>query len=157
MSPRTLFSRFAFAEVVTWALLLFGMVLKYVTHTTELGVRVFGLLHGVVFIGYCIVTCVMWINQRWSRATLLLGLAAAVPPFATAWFERRAEGRGLLGGGWRFSADGSGEAPATFPERVLAAAIARPITAVAVGMVGVAALTGALLAIGPPQLPGKGS
>ena len=64
MSPVLLFRRVAVAEAVTWALLLGGMVLKYVTDTTELGVRVFGMVHGVVFVAYCLVTC-WW---RWTSA-----------------------------------------------------------------------------------------
>ena len=68
MTPRSLYRRIALAEVVTWALLLLGMVLKYVTHTTELGVRVFGLVHGVVFIAFCLVTLLLWVNQRWTAA-----------------------------------------------------------------------------------------
>ena len=52
MSPRLLYRRLAQAEVVTWTLLIIGMVLKYVTHTTELGVRIGGMVHGVVFIAY---------------------------------------------------------------------------------------------------------
>ena len=35
MQPRTLFRIVAFAEAVTWTLLLIGLFLKYVTHTTE--------------------------------------------------------------------------------------------------------------------------
>lgn len=157
MSPRALFTRLAIAEAVTWALLLLGMVLKYGTHTTDLGVRVFGLAHGVVFLGYCLASLVMWVNQRWSTRTLLLALAAAIPPFATIWFEKRAMRQGLLEGDWRFGRDGAGDAPRTVAERMLAAAIARPGVAVAIGVVGVALLTGALLVVGPPPLPGKGS
>ena len=57
MSPADLlFRRVAIAEAITWALLLTGMFLKYVTETTELGVRVFGMVHGVVFIAYCLTT-----------------------------------------------------------------------------------------------------
>ena len=152
MSPRTLFARFAFAEAVTWTLLIIGMVLKYVTHTTELGVRVFGLLHGVVFLGYVLVTLAVWVNQRWSTSTGLLALASAVPPYATVWFERRAIRRGQLEGEWRV---GPGQAPArTLPERVLATAIARPALAATVGVVAVLAMTGVLLLIGPPPVPG---
>ena len=66
MSPRTLYRRLALAEMVTWALLLTGMFLKYVTKTTDLGVRVFGLVHGVVFIAFCLVTLLLWVNQRWT-------------------------------------------------------------------------------------------
>ena len=83
MSPLVLFRRVAIAEAVTWALLLTGMFLKYVTHTTELAVRVFGMLHGVVFIAYCLVTLLVAVDQRWSRGRALLGLVSAVPPFVT--------------------------------------------------------------------------
>ena len=123
MTPRTLYRRIALAEVVTWALLLLGMVLKYVTRTTELGVKVFGLAHGVVFIAFCLVTVLLWVNQRWTAREGLLGLLSAVPPFLTVWWERRLERRGRLEGGWRLGRDG--ETPTNPAERVVAAA-ARP-------------------------------
>ena len=65
MTPALLFRRVAVAEAITWALLLTGMFLKYVTGTTELGVRVFGMLHGVVFVAYGVVTLVVAVDQRW--------------------------------------------------------------------------------------------
>ena len=148
MTPRLLFVRFAAAEMVTWALLLLGMVLKYVTATTDLGVRVFGLLHGVVFLGYVLVTLALWVNQRWSRRTALATLAAAVPPFLTLVAERRLDRAGLLDGGWRSGAEG--EAPRSLPERLLGWALARPALAVVAGVVAVAAATSVLLWIGPP-------
>ena len=104
MSPPTLFRRVAIGEAVTWALLLSGMFLKYVTHTTELGVRIFGMAHGVVFIAYCLTTLVVAVDQRWSRGRTLLGLAASVPPFVTVWFDRYAERRGALAPTWRLVA-----------------------------------------------------
>ncbi|MCA1780744.1 MAG: DUF3817 domain-containing protein [Dermatophilaceae bacterium] len=154
MTPRSLFSRFAAAEMVTWALLLLGMFLKHVTGTTDLGVRVFGLLHGVVFLGYVLVTVAVWVNQSWPWRTALVTLAAAVPPFLTVWAERRLERSGRLEGDWRLGA--SGETPRTLPERVLAWALARPVLAVATGVVAVAAATAVLLWIGPP-LPAQRS
>jgi integral membrane protein len=148
MSPRTLYRRIAVAEVVSWALLLLGMVLKYVTQTTELGVKVFGMVHGVVFIAFCLVTVVVAVNQRWTLTGVVLGLASAVPPFLTVWFERRMERRGRLDGGWRLGHD---EARPENPlERVLHTLMARPAVAVAVGLVAVAGLTGLALVVGPP-------
>ena len=97
VSPVLLFRRVAVAEAVTWALLLGGMFLKYVTDTTELGVRVFGMVHGVVFVAYCLVTLLVAVDQRWSPSRTALGLACAVPPFLTVWFDRYAEARGALG------------------------------------------------------------
>lgn len=151
-APLTLFRRFAVAEAVTWALLLLGMVLKYVTHTTDLGVRIFGMVHGVVFIAYCLVTLFVGINQRWRLGTLLLGLLAAIPPFVTVVFDRWAERHHHLDGPWRLGR--GGDAPRTAPERVVAWCLARPLAAVAVGVVAVAVLTALALFVGPPASKG---
>jgi integral membrane protein len=148
MSPEALLRRSAVAEAVTWALLLTGMVLKYVTRTTDVGVQVFGLVHGVVFIAYCVVAVFVAVNQRWGAGTTLAALASAVPPFATPWFERSASRRGLLAGGWRLAP--GGERPGSAPERLQAWTLRRPGLAVVAGVVVVAALTGVALAVGPP-------
>ena len=79
-TPARLFRTVAIAEAVTWTGLLVGMFLKYVTETTELGVRVFGMLHGVVFVAYVVTTVVVWVDRRWSAGRGLLALVAAVPP-----------------------------------------------------------------------------
>ena len=148
MSPRTLYRQIALAEVVSWALLLAGMFLKYVTATTDLGVKVFGMVHGVVFIAFCLVTVLVSVNQRWTARQLVLGLASAIPPFLTVWFERRMEHAGALEGAWRL---GHAEARPENPlERVLHMLLARPAVAVGVGLVAVAALTGVALVAGPP-------
>lgn len=148
MSPRALYSRIALAEVVSWALLLTGMVLKYVTRTTDLAVTIFGMVHGVVFISFCLITVLLWVNQRWTVREGLLGLASAVPPFLTVWWERRLDRAGRLDGGWRLGRDG--EAPANPAERLVAALLARPVVALAVGLIAVAALTSVALVVGPP-------
>ncbi len=152
MTPHALFRRLALAEATTWALLLAGMFLKYVTRTTEVGVQVFGMVHGVVFLGYCVVAVFVAVNQRWRTGTTLLALAAAVPPFATVWFERRMSRQGGLDGGWRLRP--GGEVPSSRPEWLQAAMLRRPGRAVLVGLVVVAALTGLALLAGPPVPPG---
>ena len=90
MSPLKTFRLVAIAEAVTWALLLTGMVLKY-TDVTDLGVRVFGMVHGVVFIAYCLTTVLVAVDQRWSRGRPLLTLLASIPPFFTVLSDRSAE------------------------------------------------------------------
>ncbi|GAA1476932.1 hypothetical protein GCM10009623_13780 [Nocardioides aestuarii] len=145
MSPQ-LFRRVAVAEAFTWAGLLAGMFLKYVTGTTELGVQVFGMLHGVVFIGYLLTTLVVAVDQQWSARRALLGLACAVPPFLTLWFERYAASRDLLADRWRLrTAD-----PATATERLVAWLVRHPARGAVAGLAGVAVLTGAALLVGPP-------
>ena len=145
-NPLSLFRRLAIAEAVTWALLLAGMFLKYGTHTTELGVRVFGMVHGVVFIAYCLVTLLVGVDQRWSRGRVLLGLVSAVPPFMTVWFDRYAERRDALGTSWRLVS----QAPQRLLERPAAWLLRNPLQGALAGLVAVAALTGVALLVGPP-------
>ena len=100
--PRTVsraFRAVAIAEAVSWVLLLAGMFVKWVLRTSELGVQLAGPVHGVVFIGYVLVTLLAWRVLRWSPRTALLALVASVPPFATVWFERRAQRNGQLPSG----------------------------------------------------------
>jgi integral membrane protein len=146
MIPLRLFRRVAIAEAVTWALLLIGMFLKYVTETTELGVRIFGMAHGVVFVAYCLTTVLVAVDQRWSVGRTVLGLAAAVPPFFTVLFDRYAEKRGALAPQWRLTgSDAQGGL-----DRPVAWLLRNPARGALAGVVAVAALTGLALLVGPP-------
>lgn len=94
---RTVFRSAAIAEAFTWLGLLVGMFFKHVTETTEVGVQVFGPLHGAMFIVYCVVVLTTRSVFGWNARVTLVGLAAAVPPFATVLFERWVLRAGLLG------------------------------------------------------------
>ena len=146
MTPLKTFRFVAIAEAVTWALLLTGMFLKYVTETTELGVRIFGMVHGVVFIAYCLTALVVAVDQRWSKARALLGLAASIPPFFTVVFDRNAEKNGVLGTSWRLTNE-TGTGPV---ERLVSWLLRNPLRGALVGVVSVAVLTGVALVVGPP-------
>lgn len=158
-NPSALLRRVAIAEAVTWALLLSGMFLKYVTvfrdgsslasSTTgvgELGVRIFGMVHGVVFIAYCLTTVVVAVDRRWSRGRMLLGLASSIPPFVTVWFDGYAEKRGALASSWRLV----GEQPQGLVERIVSWLLRNPLRGLLAGILTVAALTGVALVAGPP-------
>jgi integral membrane protein len=146
VSPDRLFRWLAVTEAITWGLLLAGMFLKYVTETTELGVRVFGMVHGVAFVAYCVTTVVVAVDQRWSLRRALAGLACAVPPFATVPFDRYAEARGWLSSSWRLAV----EAPSGRLDGPVAWLLRNPLRGVVTGLVAVAALTGLALVVGPP-------
>ena len=91
MTPRTVATAFrtvAVAEALSWLGLLIGMYVKWIAGTSEIGVQVFGPVHGGVFVVYCLLALVTARVLRWSPGTLLLALAASVPPFATVVFER---------------------------------------------------------------------
>ncbi len=145
LTPRSLFRALAISEAITWALLLTGMFLKYVTETTELGVRIFGMVHGVVFIAYGLATLVVAIDQRWSLGRTVLGLVAAVPPFATLPFEVYADRRGLLGPAWLSRHDSP-----TAPQRAVCWLLRHHRLAAGLFVVAVAGLTGVALVAGPP-------
>ena len=93
----------AIAEALSWAGLLTGMYVKYLTDAGDLGVRVFGPVHGGLFLTYLVLTLLLARRQGWSRGTTLVGLACAVPPFATLAFERWATRSGRLRIGGRSS------------------------------------------------------
>ena len=146
-SPRRLFFTVATAEAVTWTLLLIGMFLKYVTQTTELGVRIGGMMHGVVFIAYVLVTLIVWIDQKWPTKQGVIALGSAIPPFLTLWTERWLDRDAHLGATWRLQAKGE---PSSLPEKVVSAALHRPGAAALLLVAAVIVLTALALFVGPP-------
>ena len=83
-----LFVAVAIAEALSWAGLLTGMYVKYFTDAGELGVQVFGPLHGGIFMLYVALALVLARVHRWSLGTTFLALVCSVPPFATLAFEQ---------------------------------------------------------------------
>jgi integral membrane protein len=79
----------ALAEACSWAALLVGMFFKYVVVHNEIGVQIFGSVHGAMFLAYVGTVFLAWHSERWTLGTAFLGLFSAVPPFMTVWFERR--------------------------------------------------------------------
>ncbi|WP_067966986.1 DUF3817 domain-containing protein [Nocardiopsis trehalosi] len=90
MSPLILrtFRVIAAIEAATWVGLLIGMFFKRVVVHNEIGVQIFGPLHGAAFVAYCAVAVLAWVRLRWGLWTGLLALAASVPPLGTLVFER---------------------------------------------------------------------
>ena len=78
----------ALVEAGTWIGLLIGMAFKYVLADNDLGVRVFGPIHGAAFIAYVLATCVAASTLRWPKRIVAIGLIASIPPAATWPFER---------------------------------------------------------------------
>ncbi|MBD8608691.1 DUF3817 domain-containing protein [Aeromicrobium sp. CFBP 8757] len=98
---RTVFRTVAIAEAVSWALLLVAMFFKWVLDAEPLGlheggVPVAGPIHGGVFVLYVAMAVVSKFVFRWDLKTLVLALAASIPPFFTVWFETWADRSGRL-------------------------------------------------------------
>ena len=149
MSPRRLFRLIAIAEAITWTLLIIGMILKYVTKTTDLGVSIGGALHGFVFLVYGATVLLIGVNQRWPIGTTLLGLVSAVIPYATIPFDLWADRTGRLDGAWRREA-GADPRDQRVLDRLTRWLVRHPILLVVVGGLVVVAVFTALLVVGPP-------
>lgn len=145
--PLTVFRRIAIAEAVTWALLLLGMVLKYGTHTTDMAVKVFGMVHGIVFITYVVTTVTVWVDQRWSARRGIGALLASIPPFATYAVELLAVRRTWIGSSWRLRSE---QGELSRPERVVRWVLVAPVRGLIAALGVVALLTGIALLVGPP-------
>jgi len=94
--PVARFRLAAFAEAITWALLLLGMFFKYVVVKNPIGVQIFGPIHGAVFVLYVLATLLVIRPLRWGWIVSLSALAASVPPFFTVLFEQWAQRTGRL-------------------------------------------------------------
>ncbi|MEH0973126.1 DUF3817 domain-containing protein [Micromonospora sp. CPCC 205546] len=93
-----LFVAAAVAEACSWLALLIGMAVKYGPPGNEIGVQIFGPIHGALFVAYGLLVLAMARLHRWRPWPTLVALACAVPPFATLVFERWAARRGMLRG-----------------------------------------------------------
>ncbi|MET7278048.1 DUF3817 domain-containing protein [Kribbella sp. NPDC005582] len=87
------FRTVAIAEAISWTGLLIGMLFKYVLSDNELGVKIFGPIHGGIFVVYVVTVLLVRGPLRWSWPVTLAALAASVPPLFTWFFEIWARGR----------------------------------------------------------------
>lgn len=90
------FRTVAVAEALSWTGLLIGMVFKYLVVGDEIGVKIFGPIHGGLFLLYLAATVLVRRRLQWSTGTTVLALIASVPPLATLAFERWATRTGRL-------------------------------------------------------------
>jgi len=93
------FTAVAVLEAFTWVGLLTGMGFKYLpdaASATEVGVEVFGPLHGAAFVAYLVVAVLAWRVLRWSSGTLVVAVVCSVPPLFTVVFEVWAARTGRL-------------------------------------------------------------
>ncbi|WP_020670993.1 DUF3817 domain-containing protein [Amycolatopsis nigrescens] len=103
-----LFRVAAVAEAFSWAGLLIGMFFKYVLSQGDGGVPVLGMVHGVVFVVYLLVTLAVFKPLGWRGRTVLMALLSSVPPLFTWLFEKWALRTGKLDGTDRLSYGGTG-------------------------------------------------
>ena len=99
-TPAGWFRVIAFAEAVSWVGLLLGMYFKYLgSPRTEVGVKVFGPVHGGVFVAFVVAALVVGLAVRWSVGTWLLALLASIVPLGSVMFLIWADRTGRMGSG----------------------------------------------------------
>jgi len=85
-------------EAVSWVGLLVGMYFKYLgSPRTEIGVKVFGMTHGLIFIAFVLTALLVGIAAKWSTGTWLLALLASIVPVCSVIFLSWADRAGRIG------------------------------------------------------------
>jgi integral membrane protein len=92
------FRLIAFAEALSWIGLLVGMYFKYVgTPQTEIGVKVFGPIHGGIFIAFVVAALLVGTARKWGVATWVLALLGSIVPLGSVIFIMWADKTGRIG------------------------------------------------------------
>lgn len=149
MTPRLLFRSVAIAEAITWALLITGMLMKYVLKVGEAGVQIGGFVHGLVFLAFGLTALLVGVNQHWGVGLTAIAVATAIVPFGTIPLDRRLEHSRRLDGAWRRTRT---EDPRdhTRLSGGLRFMLARPVLLTSVLVLGLVSLMTVLLSVGPP-------
>lgn len=78
----------AILEGISYLSLALTMPLKYIY---EMGMpnKIVGMIHGVLFIAYCIWVLLVGMNQKWRWTKMLICWIASLLPFATFWVDAK--------------------------------------------------------------------
>ena len=79
----------AFLEGVSYLLLLFiATPIKYFGEDPQY-VKMLGMPHGMLFIGYVILAFLLKSSYKWSNKTFLIVLLASIIPFGTFYIDKK--------------------------------------------------------------------
>ena len=148
MSPKKLFNTFARAEAFTWTLLITALILRG-PDFDPIAVTIAGSIHGAVFLGYAVTAGLTGVNQRWGFGKTAVAVGLAVVPFATVPFEIRQNKNGSLEGSWRTTTSDDPRDAGRI-DSLFRWFIARPITLIAVIVIGLTTLFVVLVSLGSP-------
>ncbi|MGJ9406706.1 DUF3817 domain-containing protein [Nesterenkonia aurantiaca] len=147
-SPKTFFRVLAFAEAVSWTLLIGGMILR-ATNDLDVAVSIGGGIHGFVFLAYAATAVIVAKNQRWSAGPTSIAVISAAIPYATIPVDLWLKRTGRLDGPWRTAATDHPR-DQSWHDRALRVLLNRPKLLGGGLAVGVVLVFVVLLIIGPP-------
>jgi integral membrane protein len=88
----------ALLEAVSWVGLLVGMYFKYLASSpTEVGVKVFGMAHGLIFVAFVVAAFLAGFAFKWAIGTWLLASIASIVPLGSVIFLIWADRTGKMG------------------------------------------------------------
>ena len=89
MSSLTVLRLLSFAEGVSFLVLLYFAIY----HKRILGdadaIRVPGMVHGVLFVAFCLVLVHVWVDRKWSFGKVLFAFVCSLVPLAPFYLEHR--------------------------------------------------------------------
>ncbi len=147
-TPRHLFRTLAFAEAVSWTLLIAGLITRQVTGWAP-AVSISGAIHGFVFLSYGATAILVSKNQRWSVGVIFVAVFSAIIPYATIPTEMWVQRTGRLNGAWRL-APTADPRDARWHDRVYRFLITHPVLTGFGMLAAVVVLYVVLLILGPP-------
>lgn len=87
----------AVAEAFSWVGLLTGMYFKYLAASpTEIGVKVFGPIHGGVFMAFVVAALAVGVARKWGVVTWVLALLGSIVPLGSVIFVMWADRTGRI-------------------------------------------------------------
>jgi len=99
-APKTLFRVLALAEMVSWTLLILGLIVKY-AFSLDIAAVIGGSIHGFVFLSYGATAVLLTFHQRWPVWLGVVTVLSAIVPYATLPVERWLARTGRLEGQWK--------------------------------------------------------
>lgn len=147
-TPLNLFRTLAFAEVVSWTLLITGLLLRAFADL-QIATVIAGSIHGFVFLSYGATAILVAFNQRWGAWPALVAIISAIIPYATIPTEMWLHKTGRLAGKWRLEETDDPRDRAWY-DRLMRVFLRRPYLLAILLVVAVAVVYFVLVAIGPP-------
>lgn len=147
-TPSSIYRILAFAEAVSWTLLIGGLIIRGVGGPA-VAVTIGGGIHGFVFLSYAATALLVALNNRWSVGVGVLAMGAAIVPYATIPTEIWLRRSGRLTGQWRLEATDDPRDAGPI-DRLLRWFLRRAALLVTLLIVAVVALYVVLLIVGPP-------
>jgi len=147
-TPLNLFRTLAFAEAVSWTLLITGLLLRAFAGL-DIATAIAGSIHGFVFLSYGAVAVLVAFNQRWGVWPAVVAIVSAIIPYATIptaiWLHKT----GRLVGAWRLEETDDPHDRAWY-DRLMRLFLRRPYLLAVLLVVAVVVLYTVLVIIGPP-------